>query len=111
MIRTDTTTLSHHASAEVNRLRLVLGMVEAAGFTPCFKTSFASNGVAFAFSEEMAGFGTERNPAHSVTLHADGRVAIGSKAPTRGIHDRAYLWQIARSLAHPRNVGGGGAKR
>lgn len=74
MIRTDTTTLSPDASEEVNRLRLVLGMVEAAGFTPCFATSYFSNGVAFAFSEEMAGFGTDRSPAHSVTLHADGRL-------------------------------------
>lgn len=75
MTRATTTTLRPDATADVNRLAFCLGLVEAAGYTPCFATSYVDDdGTAFAFSDEIDGAGAYSHPVHSVTLHADGRL-------------------------------------
>ncbi len=73
MIRVATTTLSPAATDAANRLSLCLALVEAAGFTPCFATSYIDDdGDAFGFSSELGGVGAYTHPAHAVTLFADG---------------------------------------
>jgi hypothetical protein len=75
MTRVSTTVLSPDASDVSNRLSFCLGVVEAAGYTPCFATSYVDDdGTAFAFSAEIDGSGPYAYPAYSVTLHADGRL-------------------------------------